>query len=460
MSSKFIRLILTYLGVALLASCVKSNETEVSPQCAIISFGVNSIVSYVPYSTSDGSTTTLKKTVAGSNILFDIDQAAGTIKTVNPLPNWISLTKVVPVFSSLGTLYYVSGDNRYQMTSGSDSLDFSEPRTLTCVSTDGLYSRDYIVTLEKNADATDTIVWESVTSNLELDADAQRALVLTATYQDTDGADSLVRRMFVFSQNAGGQPVVTSTTERSQGTTWTTPAVLSGADGTIDFRSVTEHCGELYAIDDQNKLYRSTEYDKGMTWSKVADAGLTRLLASDGTWLYGYDDNDIVASKDFTTWVNTGSTDLDMLPTESLYSIHRTSYTNSNIELAMMGGMGSANDAHGVTWYKTTRKDDDEPGAWNYIGVSGDNGYGCPLLQEASTVIYNDYLYMMGRTADNTFNGFYRSEDNGISWHPQSTVWKLPEALDGENGATSMVLVGKVLYVMQKGGAVWRGTIK
>lgn len=463
MKSKFIKFIFTVLWAAVLVSCMKNDEVEVSPQCAIVSFGVSSIISYVSYTTSSGETVTMKKTVAGSDVLFDIDQNAGTIKTATPLPNWISLTKVVPVFSTYGTLYYVSGDNRYTMTSGSDSLDFTEPRTLVCVSTDGLYSKNYTVTFEKNSDVSDTIVWETVNSNFELKSDKQRALVVSATYKDKSGADSLVRRMFMFTENEDGQSLVTSTTERSQATTWTLPATLMGADGTIDYRSVTVHDGVLYALDDQQKLYKSTEAERGIAWTKVSDApGLTTLLASDGKWLYGYDGTDIVATTDFINWKNTNTPNTGDLPQSSIYNFYRTSYTNSNITLAMMGGMGTleSGSPYGVSWYKTTQVDADEPGAWSYINISGDNEYGCPALQEASTVIYNDYLYMMGRNTDNVYEGFYRSEDNGISWHLQSTVWLLPEALDGENGAASMVLLGKDLYVMQKGGNIWRGYIK
>ena len=461
MKSNFFKFILASLWTVMVVSCVKGNEIEVSPQCAIVSFGVNSIVSYVPYTTSGGEVVTMKKTVAGSDILFDIDQNAGIIKTANPLPNWISLTKVVPVFSSYGTLYYVTEDNRHAMTSGSDSLDFSEPRTLTCVSSDGFYSKNYTVILEKSTDVSDTIVWESVNCNLELDTDEQRALVVSATYKDENGADSLVRRILVFSKNENGQPQVTSSTERSQATTWTGHTVLTGAEGTIDYKSITVHDGSLYAIDNRKILYKSTEAEKGETWTKVSDTNLIRLLASDGKWLYGYDGNDIVATSDLANWKNTLTANTEMLPESSTYCFYRTSYTNSNIVIAMMGGMTEKNSEHGVSWYKTTQTDTDEPEAWGYINISGDNGYGCPRLKDASTVMYNDYLYMMGRNSDNAYEGVYRSEDNGISWHLQSTVWKLPEALDGENGAASMVLMGKVLYVIQKGeGKVWRGTIK
>ena len=460
--NSYIKSIFAFFGILLMVSCSKSNETETSPYCGINSFGVSSIISYVPYQTSGGTTVLQKKTVDGSSILFNIDQQAGTIRTATPLPNWIDLTKVVPTFSCYGTLFYINGEYMSLMTSGSDSLDFTVPHTIRCFSTDGLYSKDYLVTFDKNPDVQDSIVWESVASNLSLNADAHKELVVTATYKDITGADSLVRRIFVFSNDGSGQPQVTSTTERSQATTWTDQTVLTGADGTIDYNTVMLHNGELYALDDQKKLYRSTEAEKALTWTKVADTDLTRLLASDGVYLYGYNGSKIVSSKDYATWKEVGDKNLDMLPEKSIYNFYRTSYTNNKIIIVMMGGMTANNTTNGVTWYKTTdtEEEDEDPDPWDYIGVSDENTYGCPYLQEASTVWRNDKLYMMGRAADGKFAGIYRSEDNGISWHLQSSIWRLPEALDGDNGAAGMVLLGDLLYVVQKGGKVWRGEIK
>jgi hypothetical protein len=460
--NSYIKSIFAFFGILLMVSCSKSNETETSPYCGIISFGVSSIVSYVPYNTSSGGTVLQKKTVDGSSILFNIDQQENTIRTANPLPNWIDLTKVVPTFSCYGSLFYINGETMRQVTSGTDSLDFTVPHTLRCYSSDGLYQKEYLVTFDKNPDVQDTILWESVATNLNLDDDDHKSLVVTATYKDITGADSLVRRIFVFSNNGSGQPQVTSTTERSQATTWTNPTVLTGADGTIDFNTVTLHKGELYALDDQNKLYKSTEAEKGLTWTKVANTDLTRLLASDGVYLYGYNGTKVLSTKDYMTWNEVGDKSLDMLPQTDIYNFYRTSYTNNKIIIVMMGGMTSNNTGNGVTWYKTTdtEEEDEDPDPWDYMGVSDENAYGCPYLQEASTVWLDDKLYMMGRDTDGKFAGIYRSEDNGISWHLQNTKWRLPAALDGNNGGASMVLLSNVLYVMQKGGKVWRGTIK
>lgn len=461
MISKHTKTILSVLGVILLISCVKSKDSDSNPYCAITSFGVNSIVSYVPYQTSSGTTATEKKTVAGSSILFDIDQTAGIITTVKPLPTWINLTKVVPTFTCRGILQYKSGDNYINISSGSDSLDFTEPRTLRCISTDGLYSKSYEVSFLKNVDASDTIIWTSVINNLELSDEDHRSLVLEATYTDKEGNDSLVQRIMVFSKNENGEAQVTSTTALSQASTWTTPETLKGAEGNIDPYSIMIHLGKLYAVDNQGKLYKSTESAKGITWTKVADAGLKTLLASDGYYLYAYNGSSIVATDDFMDWIECGNDNLDMLPTKSLYSFYRLSYTNSKVSIVMMGGINKDYKTSGVTWYKITDPEDNDVDTWQYIDLETDaSKFGCPYLQEASTIMYNDNLYMIGRTYTEKFLGMYRSEDNGVSWALQTKLWRLPEALEAANGAASMVLVDNSLYVIQVGGKIWRGIIQ
>ncbi len=460
MTSKTLRSIFAVLGILLLVSCVKSKDTESSPYCAITSFGVNNIVSNVSYTTSSGTTTTVKQTIAGSSILFEIDQKAGLISTIKFLPNWVNLTKVVPTFTCHGILQYKNGDNYINITSGKDSLDFTEARTFRCLSADGLYSKSYRVSILKNTEATDTIIWESVVSNLELEDNKHRPLVLSASYKDKENSDSLVRRILVFSKNDSGKPQVTSSTDRSEATTWTDPVELTGAEGTIDPYSVMIHQDELFAIDDKGILYKSTEKDKGIIWTKVVGNGLERLLASDDYYLYALKGNKIIATDNFSDWKECGDEDIDMLPTRCLYSFYRQSYNNTKVNIAMMGGLNNDNTDNGVTWYKVTDTQDDEVDPWQYIDVSSETKIGCPYLQELSTVMYNDNLYTMGRTFTDKFPGMYRSEDNGISWTLQTKMWRLPAALEAGNGAASMVLIDNTFYVMQVGGKIWKGTIK
>ena len=465
MRKRYFEILTVCLAVLVLGSCVKDKDNEdLSPACAITSFSVGSITSYVTTTNAAGQAAVSKRTVSGSDIYFSIDQKAGTITNVYPLPNWITLTKVVPKFTSQGNVYVEAGGNLWSITSGTDSIDVSSPCSLLCISTDGNYSKRYTLTINKNTEVSDTILWSRLSAaDLQLSG-SHRALVLPAVYKDRQNADSVVYRMFVFSNDSEGKPQVTSSTDRSQGTTWTAPETLTGAEGTIDYQSVVVHKGRLYAIDENGGLYTSTEHDKGIVWAKVTDSPFVRLLGSDGLYLYGFDGTDILGTVDFSEWEVSGSADVDQLPTSSLYSYYFTSHTNDSLTIAMMGGISSGNSVNGVSWYKITSAEPFYNAPWSYMQVSGGNAYGCPRLEELSVVNYAGYLYAMGRrrVAGDTykFEGFYCSEDNGIAWHLQSAKWRLPADLDAVNGPASTLLVGNQLYVVQSGGGVWRGTIK
>ena len=384
------------VGVMLaLASCMKDKDsTEGTPLCAITSFSVGNITSQVTTTDANGNTTTTKRVYSGSSVYFSIDQQAGTITNVDDLPNWITLGRVLPKFSSYGNVYMVIDSVYYGITSGSDSIDVSVPRRLACISTDGNYAKYYTLTVTKKDASADTIVWERLSpANLQLTG-SHRVLTLTATYKDSQNTDSLVHRLLVFSEGADGRPLVTGTTD---GMDWTAPTSLTGADGTIDWTSVALHENRLYALDNMGGLYVSTEHERGETWTKVADTQLQRLLGSDGRCLYAFDGTAVVGLTADGKWTEQGRDDVDMLPEHCFYSFSHQSNTNYNLTTAMMGGLSDSNTQNGVTWYKVTSPDAQYNQPWSYIQVSGDNTHGCPRLEEVSTVFYEGCLYTMGR---------------------------------------------------------------
>ena len=461
MKKIYFNLVVMSCAAFLLVSCIKDKDSaDVSPLCAITSFSIGNITSYVTTTDASGNATTTRRVYSGSNVFFSIDQQAGTITSTEPLPSWITLGRVVAKFTSYGNVFQVIDSVYYGLTSGTDSVDVSAPRRLACMSTDGQYVKYYTLTLSKKAEASDSIVWEHLSeADLELSG-SHRALTVTARYTDTEGADSLVKRLMVFSADEAGKPQVTSTTD---GQDWTVPERLSGAEGTIDWTSVVEHQGRLYAIDDLGKLYASGEETKGTTWTKVADTQFKRLLCADGVFLYAYDGEGIVATADMEQWTPQGTENLDMLPERCTYGFHRQSNTNNEMTLAMMGGLSDNNTKYGVSWYKVTSLSPQYNQPWSYIQVSGENTHALPRLEELSTVSYGGNLYAMGRRkqTDGTllFEGFYCSEDNGIAWFLQGSKWLLPKDLNAADGPASVALLGSTLYVVQDGGKVWRGVI-
>ncbi|MBQ3925559.1 MAG: hypothetical protein II706_01090 [Bacteroidaceae bacterium] len=429
-----------------ITGCMSDNENESSPKCAIISFAVGNISSPVvtkKYDSKGHATDTIvTKTISGSEIFFNIDQVNGRIYNIDSLPNWASLRAVVPTFSSYGTVYYVvpNEDNLYYtLTSGKDSIDFTKPVQLLCVSSDTKSSRFYTVEINRHVANTDTLEWRKTQSNLNIN-ELNKVLV----------ADS---KVFAFGKNASGQSVVTWA-EADDATTWSSPVNIS-----VDEATVTLFEGQFYGMGTDGYLYKAQLNEKVSTWLKASNQKVKRLLGADGFRLYAYDGNAIIGSSDLDTWTEEGTTDLDMLPESRINATSYATSTNKNIEVAVMTGLSSKNDKYAVVWYKASSDDVATNQSWAYIQVTKDNPYGLPAFSDLSTTYYHNALWAIG-TVNDQYKYLYRSDDNGITWHPQTELYPVPTDLDPANGKASIVAVGKKLWIVQENGNVWQGSIE
>ena len=147
-----------------LASCMGSDNIETTPECAITGFSVSSITSDVKTKKYDqyghASDTLVSRTIYGSQIFFNIDQLNGHIYTVDSLPNWVDLSKVIANVNAQGNVYYKLQENDelyYPLNSGSTIIDFNKTVELLCESTDKLSKRIYKVDIYKHVGNTDTL---------------------------------------------------------------------------------------------------------------------------------------------------------------------------------------------------------------------------------------------------------------------------------------------------------------
>lgn len=431
----------------LMSSCLGSNDhTDSSPQCAIVAFSVGNITSNVTvkkYDSKGNATDTIvARTILGSDIYFNIDQLNGYIHVVDSLPDWANITRVMPYFTSQGNVYAkqnAEDDIFYPLSSGRDSLDFSKTVELLCVSTNGLSSRTYTVDLYKHQVSTDTLKWTEKTSDLAIAGSSK------VFYAD--------EKVFVFSQNAEGEPVVTFAND-DDATTWSVPVTIP-----VDGGSITYFNNKFYGLGDDGYIYTSTPAQLAATWEKASNQTVTRLLAADAYYLYAYDGGAIIATNDLSEWEPQGMTDLDMLPESNCHSAFYASNTNSSLCTAVMAGLSSNNDKNGVSWYKVSSQEESPNQDWTYIQVTADNPYGLPHLANFSMTYYKRALYAIGAESGN-YKYLYRSDDNGITWHPQTKMYPVPSNLDAANGAASIAAVGKELWIIQENGKVWQGSIQ
>lgn len=434
------------MAVLVFSACLSSDDTEKSSECAILSFSVGSITSSVVTKKYDSQgnarDTIVSRTIAGTGIYFNIDQLNGYIYNVDSLPNWVSLEKVVPSFSCYGNVYgkVVEGDDYYYpLTSGSDSLNFSKTVELMCLSTDGTAARYYQVNLYKRQTNTDTLEWAKKTSDLAIEGPS-KALC-------TDD------KVFVFSQNTEGDFIVTFANS-DDATAWSVPVAIP-----VDFNSVVLFQGAFYGLGTDGHIYRSTPDQLAATWTQAAELPVERLLAADDFYLYAYDGEAIIGSPDLTTWSVQGVTDLEMLPEHFVNNYAYTSNTNESQNQVVMTGISTHNSDNGVTWYKVSSKEEATNQQWAYIQVTPDNPYGLPHLDNLSVTYYKKALFAIGAEAGK-YQYLYRSDDNGITWHPQTAMYPTPQTLDAALGAASIVAVDKQLWIIQENGTVWQGSIQ
>ena len=433
------------MAMLILSGCLNDDKVVTTSECAIVSFSVGSITSSVvtkKYDSQGNATdTVVSRTIAGSGIYFNIDQVDGYIHTIDSLPNWTNLEKVVPSFTSYGSVYVKvpEEDIYYSITSGSDSVDFTKTVELMCISTDGTAAKYYKADIYKRLTNSDTLEWKELTSNLSIKGGSR------VFYTDD--------KVFLFAQNADGEDVVTFA-ESNDAKTWSVPVAIP-----VDDESVVLWQGVFYGLDEDGIIYSSTPDELAAEWTQASDEKVERLLAADEFYLYAFSKGAIIGSKDLQDWSVQGVEDLDMLPEQWVNALAYTADTHMGLNHVVMAGISSYNNEFGVTWYKMASADETVDQPWAYIQVTPDNPYGMPHFDCVSMTYYKEALFAIGME-DGEYKDLYRSDDNGITWHPQTEMYPVPKTLDGANGVASIVAVDTKLWIVQENGTIWQGSIQ
>ena len=433
------------VAVLSITSCIKDeNEMSSSPECAIISFSVGNITSYVTEQQydSEGNATdvVVTKTIAGSDIHFNIDHNTGHIFTVDSLPKWVDLSRVVPKFTSYGSVYNLASaeDDFYiYLTSGSDSIDFSKTVNLLCVATDGVSRKKYTVDIYKRTTDLDTLQWKFMQSDIRLSGEASIFV----------GEDKVI----AFDKDGNGSDIYTETYING-GQEWSLPVAIP-----VESKSVQLFGGKYYGKGTDGRIYRADDM-AAREWSKVSDMTVERLLSADSYYLYAYDDNKILATADMQTWIAQGTANLNMLPDSYVTTVAHQAKHNANIEHVIMAGLSANNADNAVVWYKQSAQGAENQ-MWSYIQITPDNTYGLPRLGKLSVTLYEGNLYAIG-TEDGSYQHIYCSKDNGITWHKLSQQYPLPADLKAEDGRAILTAVGSRLWLIQENGKIWQGSIQ
>ena len=453
MKKIFLPMMAVLLAGVLAVSCFDDDVIN-SPLAVITSFAVDDIETDFVTLASDSTDSTYTWTIDGDDIYFQIDQINNRIYSVDSIVYWADITRVVPIIGYSGYLYIRTGDDTiaYSFTSGSDSVDFTQYVEFIVVAYDGSDAKIYTAELYKAETLQDSVYWvEQEESGLTLEGDHRMV--------------SLDDCLYLFAENDGSPTVCYA--EADSTLSWSTPVLLQGAEGTIDYTSITLWQGAFYALNEEGTLYCSSEEERGITWTKASDTPLQRLLCADDYYLYAYDGAQIIASADLQTWSANGLDDIDMLPDERIHYAAYDFRTNDALQNVVMLGLSEGNDDYAVAWFKVSSADDELDQDWGYIAITGDNSYGMPPVESLCMVRFNSVLYAFGYDAtyegtidgdDQPYGMVYKSNDNGVTWHEMHEKISLPTELnDAGDAPISAAVAGGMLWVVQSGGRLWRG---
>lgn len=432
---------ITCLALVLVSSCIKDEEEVHTPTCAITSISVNDITSYLTTKASDGTDSIYTRTISGKTIKFNIDQVNGRIYSIDSLPSWTNLKRVVASFSYSGELYakWAGDGNYYPISNGKDSLDFSTPLDLLVVASDGISTKHYTAVIYRYTANADSMLWsEPITLNIQPTSTPK----LIAENSD----------LYIFAER-DGIPFMSRGTKDNDA--WVIVPEMTTTATHLDCQSVQHFQGSFYTLDTDGTIYASAN---GTTWNAASAQKVQRLLAADRYYLYAFDGTQILATADLNTWTTNGMRYMNLLPDKFISSTSYNTRTNDNLQVDILAGVSSQQTNHAVVWYKIAAKEQASNQQWDCITVSANNPYPLPALQNLTIFHYNDALYALG--GDN--KRFYKSEDNGITWK-EMTEYQFPPVALIPNKPVSVAVSGEHVIMIQTNNegsvTMWKGKI-
>lgn len=468
----------TYLLIAMLlgtlAACTTTDDstTTLYDDAAIASFTLGTMNRYV-----DG----VKSTYTGSNYAFHIDQLSRTIYNTDSLP---AGTDVEHVVCTLGTVnnsmpFIIDLDGEYMTYyTGTDSIDFTTPRTFRVFSSNSSGYTDYTVKINVHKEDPDAFVWKKM-------ADIP---VMTGVH--TIAYDN---RIYVFG-NEGGTTKAYYTTDGNSWTSTTLPA-LSDADA---WQNIAASKDSLYLLNG-SKIYRShdaTNWDEDNSLS-IKGLTLQRLLGASNTEVYGLTTDGTLVTKycddQLAIWVNAKDetqSSFDALPSQNYAMLSFPMNLSDSTDYVLLAGNKKIGDEwNSRLWRRIV--DYSETGIvsllieyinelaqgqsnnpewirkWTYLDRADDQRYAMPALEDIQMIWYDGVVLAFGGKDLNDptvlpLGTVYKSRDNGITWK-KDTNYTMPPA-DGtttfNNAATSFSATtsnGYIWIVCAGTGEVWRG---
>ena len=449
-------LVLLCAAVSLLASCLNSDNEEVvySDDVAITAFSIASADMTVHTTSSKGEDSTyVTSNTSLSAYKFVIDQAKGEIYNVDSLPQNIIASKLLVNCSTknngIAVIRSIEKPDSANYISSSDTLDFSNPRTICVYSASGKYTRDYTVKVNVHQQDGDEMVWQ------------KKAVVSELAALTSMRAFQMGSALYVLGENEGNTLVYRAQPE--DGGVWTLVATLK-ANASLN---TIVHNGNMYVLDD-GSLKVSAD---GINFNTVIEsAPISRLVAQSSVALYGISgDGKMMSSVDNgQTWNNDEMDFGTIIPSCDIDYCTVNYPSVPNTECVVITGnrdlAAYPDDSTAVVLTKIVEK---TPGAkdniWSGATYNSWDKNMLTRLDNLNIFGYNKALYALGGAGIggckiSAFDGIGKSIDYGFSWNKSSDL-VLPA--DFDSSATTFTAFADnngYLWIICGGtGAVWKG---
>ena len=430
---------------AMLVSCLSSDDsvTATYSDTAITAVTLGSLNRYTTTKSAlSGNDTIVKSTLTGSNYHITIDQLGCRIFNQDTLPVGTDIKHVV--LSALSTknggvplIKSLTGDTlRYY--SSTDSIDFSQPRTIRVLSSDGTAYRDYTMSLAVSETAGIVFDWSMVAQRDELAGWTDKHLVAFAdTVVLVDGG-TISTNSYMMGGPAllrldaeGDLQCVRDLESMDDPAAWTAMSASEPVG-----RLIGASAQEMFAIGTDGRL-------------KVSPFG----LANEHSGSAGYISGGFVWREELL------DDDAALLPTSGLAMTSWVYAPADSMNYVLMAGNSDTDDTNAVLWRKLSRYHDyngtwgDTEGTWVYMNIDSSNRYTLPRMEGLSLAYYNKSVLAVGSNKQ-----MLQSRDQGITWKPVK-AYELPAGLQGSLLTMAADRQGR-LWIATDAGQLWQGKLR
>lgn len=431
------------ISMMVISACSNSSseETSNSGECSITNISLGTLFRQVTTQRYDGTDTTYMTTFYGTYYNLLIDQLNHVIYNPDSLPLGTDITRIT--FSSIGS----DGIVAYRTKSGIDSifastdtLDFTDPRTFVCYSSNYESKQLYTVKINVHQVDPDKFCWTKIGAFDEFkNLNEQKAIVKDNT-------------IYVFGIESTTNKSIVLTSPTNKDITWK-KSEITDIENIIP-SSIQLFNNKFYTVSNA-KLMQSPD---GITWTQIsANIQPEGLIAASDICLFAKEGNIIYSSNDGQNWVQeTTDGSLAYLPTKNWTSAWANMNFNDNFEYILL--CGTTESGENAVWKKVIDRLNQEYDCWSHYEKGTEVAYPFPDTKNPVIFNYDNRMLNLGISGD-TLSLFYESEDAGRNWEPDSKVYTHPRSIKATSFSCTVDNDYYIWITCGRTGEIWKGRI-